>query len=175
MNRTSDLDRRTGVALPPEAVDLIADGALGHVVSLNPDGSPHVTGVWVGIDDGEVVFASMYPWRKTKNLMRDPRVVVSLESQAFHGSGLREYLVISGRAEVTEGGAFALLRRLAETYMGPGVAFPPDALAERDGYVMRVHAEQIGGVGPWTAGPPGLPDENTSTNTTNDRPERNES
>jgi PPOX class probable F420-dependent enzyme len=147
-----------GLRLPPAAIDLINGPVLGHVVSLNPDGSPHVTGVWLGMDGDDIVFASMYPWRKTKNLMGDPRVVISVESEAFHASGLREYLVVRGRAEVTEGGAFALLRRLAETYMGAGAAFPPDELAERAGYVMRVRAEEIGGVGPWTGAPPGLPD-----------------
>ncbi|RKN36700.1 TIGR03618 family F420-dependent PPOX class oxidoreductase [Streptomyces hoynatensis] len=148
----------SGIALPQSAVDLINGPALGHVVSLNPDGSPHVTGVWLGMDGNDVVFASMYAWRKTKNLMRDQRVAISVEGAGFHDSGLREYLVLRGRAEVTEGGAFALLRRLAETYMGPGVAFPPDELADRAGYVMRMRVEEIGGVGPWTGAPPGLPE-----------------
>lgn len=157
MTETTERDR-TGLTLPPSAVELIAGPVLGHVVTLNLDGSPHVTGVWLDIDDGNVVFASMYAWRKTKNLMRDPRVAISVEGPAFHDSGLREYLVLTGRAEVAEGGAFRLLRRMAETYMGPGVAFPPDELAHREGYLMRVRVDRIGGVGPWTAGPPGLPE-----------------
>lgn len=158
MTERDDSGAAPGIELPPSAVSLINGPALGHVVSLDPDGSPHVTGVWLGMDGGDIVFASMYAWRKTRNLMRDGRVAISVESDAFHASGLREYLVVRGRAEVVEGGAFALLRRLAETYMGPGVAFPPDELAGRTGYVMRVRVEEIGGVGPWTGAPPGLPD-----------------
>jgi len=158
MSERDDPGGAPGLRLPPSAVELLGGPVLGHVVSLNPDGSPHVTGVWLGMDGDDIVFASMYAWRKTKNLMRDPRVAVSVESGAFHASGLREYLVVRGRAEVVEGGAFALLRRLAETYMGPGTAFPPDELAGRTGYVMRVRAEEIGGVGPWTGAPPGLPE-----------------
>jgi PPOX class probable F420-dependent enzyme len=145
--------------IPEPARRLIESNALGHAVTVNPDGSPHVTGVWVGLDGDDVVFASMYAWRKTKNLLRDPRMALSLQNDAFHDSGLREYLVLRGRVEVTEGGAFALLRRLAKTYMGPDALFPPDQLRSRKGYVMRLRVEEIGGVGPWTGAPPGLPDD----------------
>jgi PPOX class probable F420-dependent enzyme len=163
MSERDESGATPGLRLPPSAVGLINGPALGHVVSLDPDGSPHVTGVWLGMDGDDIVFASMYAWRKTKNLMRDERVAISVESDGFHASGLREYLVVRGRVEVVEGGAFALLRRLAETYMGPGVAFPPDELAGRTGYVMRVRVDEINGVGPWTGAPPGLPDSHGGT------------
>jgi Pyridoxamine 5'-phosphate oxidase len=35
------------VNLPPEARELIESGALGHLVTLNEDGSPQVSFVWV--------------------------------------------------------------------------------------------------------------------------------
>lgn len=159
MSTKEESGTATGLRLPPSVVGLLSGPVLGHVVSLNPDGSPHVTGVWLGLDGDDIVFASMYAWRKTKNLMRDERVAISVESGDFHATGLREYLVVRGRAEVTEGGAFSLLRHLAESYMGPGAEFPPDELAERKGYVMRVRVEEIGGVGPWTGAPPGLPED----------------
>ncbi|MEV1010933.1 TIGR03618 family F420-dependent PPOX class oxidoreductase [Streptomyces sp. NPDC049881] len=152
-------EREIPFALPESARRLIESSALAHVVSLNPDGSPHVTGVWVGLDEGDIVFASMYAWRKTRNLQQDGRVALTIEGDGFHDSGLREYLVVYGTAEVTEGGAFPLLRRLALTYMGPDALFPPDQLSELNGYVMRVKIERISGVGPWTAGPPGLPED----------------
>lgn len=155
----TETTERAGIALPPSVVELIERGPLGHVVTLNPDGSPHVTGVWLGVDGDHVVFASMYAWRKTKNLMRDGRVVLSVEADRFHDSGLREYVVLTGHAEVRAGGAFALLRRLARTYMGPTAEFPPDSLAELGGYVMRMRVDRLGGVGPWTGAPPGLPDD----------------
>jgi PPOX class probable F420-dependent enzyme len=143
--------------LPGAAEELVGAGQLAHVVTLNPDGSPHVTGVWVAADDGDIVFASMFSWRKTRNLRRDPRIAVSLESAEFHDSGLREYLFVRGRAEITEGGAFALIRRMAETYIGPGAQIPPDELRVHTGHIVRIKAEEIGGVGPWVGAPPGLP------------------
>ncbi|MFF4418724.1 PPOX class F420-dependent oxidoreductase [Streptosporangium sp. NPDC001559] len=151
------IDFPATVELPESARELVGSGALGHVVTLNEDGSPHVTGVWVGIDDGDIVFASMFPWRKTENLLRDPRVAVSVESPGSHATGLQQYLVVRGRAEVTEGGAFELIRRLAEVYVGEGAQIPPDELRVHTGHVVRVRAEEIGGVGPWKGAPPGLP------------------
>ena len=38
---------------------------------------------------------------------------------------MRHYLVLHGRARLTEGGAPELLQQLAYTYVGPGVKFPP--------------------------------------------------
>ncbi|GAA3436577.1 TIGR03618 family F420-dependent PPOX class oxidoreductase [Kutzneria kofuensis] len=147
----------TGLRLPPSAVELIEGGPLGHVVTLNEDGSPHVTCVWVGIDDGDIFFASMFNYRKTKNLMRDPRVALSVESLQFHGSGLRQYLTVTGRGEVVKGGAFDLIRKLANVYIAPGAEIPPAELKVHPGYVTRIHVEEIGGVGPWAGDPPKLP------------------
>jgi hypothetical protein len=42
-----------------------------------------------------------------------------------------------------------LLQRLAGTYIGPGVCFPPMA-EPPPGYVLRIVPERFGGVGPWT-------------------------
>jgi PPOX class probable F420-dependent enzyme len=156
---SSKLTEGDTVVLPEAARQLIESPAIAHVATVNRDGSPHLTGVWVGLDGDDIVFASMYPWRKTRNLQRDPRVMLSIEGPNFHDSGLREYLTVSGRAVVSEGGAFALLRRLAKVYMGPEVDFPPDELSSLSGYVMRIEVERFGGVGPWTGAPPGLPEE----------------
>jgi hypothetical protein len=62
--------------------------------------------------------------------------------------GLAEYLVVHGRARVSEGGAAELLQRLAHVYIGPGVKFPPMA-DPPPGYVMRISPTRYSGVGPW--------------------------
>ena len=43
--------------------------------------------------------------------------------------------VVYGEARITEGGAAALLQRLAHTYLGPGVTFPPEPFRTRPGYI----------------------------------------
>jgi PPOX class probable F420-dependent enzyme len=137
--------------LSPEAVELLESDALAHLVTLNPDGSAQLSCVWVGLDGDEIVSGHMMRRQKVRNVERDPRVVLSLEGRGLTDRGLREYLVVHGRARVQEGGAAALLQRLAHVYLGPEVVFPPPG-AQAPGYVLRITPERIGGVGPWADG-----------------------
>jgi PPOX class probable F420-dependent enzyme len=138
------------VELPAEARALIESPALGHLVTLNADGSPQVSCVWVGLDGDELVSGHLSEkQQKLQNVRRDPRVVVSMEGTAMHPPGLKEYLVVHGSARIEPGAAADLLQRLAYVYLGPDVKFPPmDDPPE--GFVMRITPERLGGVGPWT-------------------------
>jgi PPOX class probable F420-dependent enzyme len=136
--------------LPASARELLETDALAHLVTLNPDGSPQVTCIWVGVDGDEIVSAHLFPQQKLRNVRRDPRVTLSVEGSHVRPPGLKEYLVVHGRARIEEGGAPELLQRLAHVYLGPDVRFPPmdDPPA---GFTMRIAVERIGGVGPWVA------------------------
>ncbi|HEY5198809.1 MAG TPA: PPOX class F420-dependent oxidoreductase [Solirubrobacteraceae bacterium] len=136
------------VSLGPEARALLESSALVHMVTLNPDGSPQVSIVWAGLDGDEIVSAHMHRGLKVRNVDRDPRLSLSIEGTSLNARGLKEYLVVHGRARLEEGGAPELLQRLAHVYLGPDVRFPPidDPPA---GYVMRITPERVGGVGPW--------------------------
>ena len=137
-------------AIPPEARALLESDALAHLVTLNSDGSPQVTCIWVGLDGDEIVAGHLFPQQKLRNIERDPRVVLSVEGTESNDMGLRQYLVVHGSARVTEGGAPELLQRLAETYLGPGTAFPPMP-DPPPGRVTRITPERFGGVGPWAS------------------------
>jgi PPOX class probable F420-dependent enzyme len=50
------------------------------IVSVRPDGSPHSAPVWGLWVDGRVVFSTSPDSRKGRNLARDPRIVINLES-----------------------------------------------------------------------------------------------
>src|SRR5687768_9013144 len=110
--------------LAASALDLLASDAVATVATLNPDGSPHLSVAWVGLEDDEVVFGTLNDQRKLRNLRRDPRIAVTIQSERINEWELREYLVLNGTARVTEGGAPELLQRLARTYIGPDVVFP---------------------------------------------------
>jgi hypothetical protein len=86
--------------------------------------------------------------QKLRNVRRDPRVSLSFEGSRVRPPGLKEYLVVHGRARLEEGGAPELLQRLAHVYLGPDVRFPPID-DPPPGHVMRVMVERVGGVGPW--------------------------
>jgi hypothetical protein len=105
--------------------------------------------VWVGIECEEFVVGHMGAWQKVKNVRRDPRVVLSLLGPGKNPVGLREYLVIHGKARITEGGAADLLQRLAHVYLGPNVEFPPASLRKDPGYITRITPTRFTGVGPW--------------------------
>jgi PPOX class probable F420-dependent enzyme len=134
--------------LPESAVALIESGRHGHLVTINADGSPQVSMVWVGIEDDELCIASLSPRRKLENVRRDPRVAVTFEAAASDGEGLLPYLSVLGTARITEGGGPALLQRLAQVYLGPGVKFPPGDNPP-EGWIMRIEPQRWSGHGPW--------------------------
>lgn len=134
--------------IPPSLIALLDAGAPGHLVTLNRDGTPHLTLVWLGVEADELVAAHLPKNQKVMNILRDPRVVVSLQSSAKNAMGLLEYAVVYGTARITEGGAPELLQRLAHIYIGPGVKFPPMPNPP-PGYITRIRVDRIEGVGPW--------------------------
>ena len=136
------------MSIPASARALLESDALAHVVTINRDGSAHVTVAWVGVEGEEIVFATLFDQRKLQNLKRDERVVISMQGTEVHPPGLLEHIVIEGRARVTEGGGAELLADLAKTYLGPDVKFPPMD-EPPPGFVIRIAAERIRGVGPW--------------------------
>ena len=97
--------------LRPDARVLLESSRLAHMVTLNPDGSPQVSCVWVGLDGDEIVSGHLPRNQKVKNVERDSRVAISIEGAGLTEHGLREYLVVRGLGRVQEGGAPELLQR----------------------------------------------------------------
>ena len=137
------------VAIPGSARPILEGPNLAHLVTIDPDGAPQVSCVWVGLEGDEVVFASLGPWRKLRNLQRDPRVALSVESPEKNHLGMREYLVLQGTARGETGGAPEMLQELAHVYLGPDVRFPPMD-DPPPGSVVRITVDRVAGVGPWT-------------------------
>jgi PPOX class probable F420-dependent enzyme len=137
------------MTIPDRVREFLDTGPLAHIVTLDPDGTPYVTLAWAGFDGDELVFATFFgtEQRKLQNLRRDPRITLSFEAKEHTGEGLHPYLVIQGRARITEGGALAVMDALAEHYIEPGAVYPM-----RDappGVVTHVTIEEIYGQGPW--------------------------
>ncbi|MFI5254881.1 MAG: PPOX class F420-dependent oxidoreductase [Candidatus Limnocylindrales bacterium] len=129
--------------------DFIAGGPLAHVVTLGSDGDPHVSMAWIGLDDGEIVIGTLFDQAKLRNLRADPRIAMSFQAPGRDRFGLDHYLVLRGRARVTEGGAADLLQRLARVYLGPDVRFPPMP-DPPPGFVVRMAVERVSGSGDWS-------------------------
>jgi PPOX class probable F420-dependent enzyme len=136
--------------IPDSARAVLESSALAHLVTLNPDGSPQVTVVWVGLDGDEIVAAHLPEHRKVRNIRNDSRVALSIETDTPNAMGLTQYLVIYGTARITAGGAAGKLQELAHTYLGPDVKFPPMDNPP-PGYITHISVDRIAGVGPWAS------------------------
>jgi PPOX class probable F420-dependent enzyme len=136
-----------GIELPAELRDLVDSGALAHLTTVNADGSPQVTVIWVGRDGDELLSAHMDQRLKLRNIERDPRVVLSIEAPREPGVFLNPYAVLKATATVEPSdGAWDLLDRLGRVYVGPDFDFPAP---KKPGFLVRYEVERVGGVGPW--------------------------
>jgi PPOX class probable F420-dependent enzyme len=134
--------------LPAELRDLIESGPLTHLSTINPDGSPQVSVIWIGLDGDDIVSGHMSHYAKLRNIERDPRVVLSFDGPRDPGVVLNPYAVLKARATVEPSDeAWDLLDRLTKVYMSPDDEFPAP---KGPGYIVRYKIERIGGVGPWT-------------------------
>lgn len=103
------------VALPEKAKKLIEDKNFASVATLMEDGSPQVTITWVDYDGDIVMINTTKDRVKTKNVMRDPRVAISI----FSMQDPYDAVFIRGRViEVTEKGAEEHIDKLSQKYTG---------------------------------------------------------
>ncbi len=134
------------------AREFIGNGVDATLVTVNPDGSPQVSLVWVALqstpEGDELVTAHLAEHKKVRNVRRDPHVAVTIVSTEDPGIAMRPYLAINGTARIQEGGAPELLKSLAQTLSDPNVFPPQDA---PPGYLTRIRIDKVGGIGPWTS------------------------
>jgi PPOX class probable F420-dependent enzyme len=135
--------------LSQELRELIEGGQMAHLTTINRNGSPQVTVIWIGLDGAEVVSGHMSHHHKLTNIERDPRVALSFDAPRDHGAFLQPYAVLHATARVEPSdGAWDLLNRLAKVYMSPESEFPRP---RGPGYIARYRIDRVGGVGPWAA------------------------
>jgi PPOX class probable F420-dependent enzyme len=134
--------------LDDSARAFIGAGADATLVTLNADGSPQVSLVWVALqstpDGDELVSAHLSEYQKTRNIRRDPRVALTIVSKDAPGQQT-PYLSINGTARIVEGGAPELLTELAEVMLGSSEHFPPPNSPA--GLVTRIRIDKVGGFG----------------------------
>jgi PPOX class probable F420-dependent enzyme len=133
--------------LPAELVDLIKSGPMAHLSTINADGSPQVSVIWIGIDGDDLVSGHMSYYAKLRNIDRDPRVVLSFDAPRVPGAFMNHYAMLRARATVEPSEeAWDLLNRLTKVYVAPDGEFPAP---RGPGFIIRYSIERIGGVGPW--------------------------
>jgi PPOX class probable F420-dependent enzyme len=102
--------------LSPKAIELIEGKSFAHIATVNADGWPHVTTVWVDHDGDYILVNTAAGRKKHKNLSRDPRVSLAI----VNGSNPYEAVFIRGRVtEAVEGKeAEAHIHKLSKKYTG---------------------------------------------------------
>ncbi|PKW09144.1 PPOX class probable F420-dependent enzyme [Streptomyces sp. 1222.5] len=122
----------------------LLDGKVFIVVgTLQPDGSPQMSPVWVKRDGDDLLFSTTVDRRKKKNLDRDPRVtaVVMNPEQPY------EYAEIRGTAEMTTEGGQALIDELSQKYTGQKYAdFNPASADDAERVVVRITPRKVVGM-----------------------------
>ena len=99
----------------PETAKRLLDAQTFAVVStINPDGAPQSSVVWIKRDGDDILFSSIRGRRKTRNLERDPRVSVVLYDPADGYS----YVEVRGTVSMTEEGGDELINELSRKYTG---------------------------------------------------------
>ena len=87
------------MAIPlSEATRALTDGKNYAVLAtINADGSPQTSVMWVGRDGDDVLFSTIEGRRKHRNMLRDPRVSLSIIDSADP----ENYVELRGRVSMT--------------------------------------------------------------------------
>jgi PPOX class probable F420-dependent enzyme len=67
-----------GIPLNDEIRSLLDGRHFAVLATINPDGGPQSSAMWVGRDGDEVLFSTVKGRRKDRNLERDPRASVTV-------------------------------------------------------------------------------------------------
>ena len=130
------------IPLPQSVKKLLQDKAYGHVVTYNDKGTGQLTMVWMDVDGDDVVFNTSEGRRKSQNLRRDPRIIVSVQDR----NDPQAHAVFYGKARVSEAGADEHIDKLAKRFLGAD-KYPFRQPGEKR-LVVRISVDRIGGFGP---------------------------
>lgn len=126
------------VALPAAAKAVVDGLSFATIATIEPDGSPQASVVWIAREGDTLVFSTVLGRRKTDNMSRDPRVSVLVTDP----DNPYAYLEVRGRVTMTEEGGRALIDALAAAYRGLD-RYPWDDGSDNVRVVCRVQAEKV--------------------------------
>ena len=85
------------ISFSDATVNLLDGKNYAVLATVNPDGSPQTSVIWVGRDGEDLVFSTVEGRVKHRNMLRDPRVSVSIIDSA----GPENYVELRGRVSMT--------------------------------------------------------------------------
>ena len=102
-------------SLPQPLKELLQDRVFVHLATLMPDGTPQSSPVWVDVDGDEILVNTARGRVKDRNMMRDPRVALSVTAT---DNPYRAYMLRGHVSARTTEGADAHIDGLSKKYLG---------------------------------------------------------
>lgn len=129
-------------ALSDELKALLDSPVFVTFATIQPDGSPQLSVVWVARDGDDVLISTTVGRRKEHNLRRDPRVTVLVNP----ADAPYTYAEIRGTASLTTEGGQELINTLSRKYTGKNYAdFNPSSGEDAERVVVRVTPRKVVG------------------------------
>lgn len=124
------------VPLSEYAKALIDARSFATLCTLNPDGSPQASTMWLTRDGDDVIMSTVVGRVKERNMRRDPRVSVLVpDPQNPYG-----YAEIRGRVSLSEAGGRELIGTLAQKYEGRPFGTEPEGTVR---VIVRITVERL--------------------------------
>ena len=125
-------------SLPQEARDWIDAHEFATIATIEPDGRPQVSVVWVARDGDDLLVSTVVGRRKQRNLERDPRVTVLINPREHPYT----YVEVRGTATMTGEGGRELIDRLNDAYNGTG-RYVGDDGTDTERVVVRITPQKV--------------------------------
>lgn len=121
---------------------LLDEPVFVDLATIQPDGSPQVSPVWVKRDGDDVLISTTVGRRKEQNLRRDPRATVLVQP----ADAPYTYAEIRGSASLTTEGGPELIDELSRKYTGkPYAEFNPASADDNERVVVRITPRKVVG------------------------------
>ncbi|MFB7127755.1 PPOX class F420-dependent oxidoreductase [Kitasatospora xanthocidica] len=125
-----------GVELADKVKELLDSTSFAVVSTIQPDGGPQASVVWVKRDGDDILFSTVEGRRKHLNLVRDPRVSLVINDK----DNPYEYFEARGEATLTTEGGRELIDELSRKYLGKDYTFDgPEAVR----VVVRISPDKV--------------------------------
>ena len=104
-----------GMELAGELKAVIDGDNFAHLTTLDPDGAPQASAMWIMRDGDRIVFNTAEGRRKWRNMHRDPRVAISISpaSEPYENWSLQGQVV-----EMRTSDGVEVIDLLARKYLG---------------------------------------------------------
>jgi len=109
------------LTLPDKLKNALDGKAFAHLSTLDPDGAPQSTAMWIMRDGDMIMFNTAAGRRKHRNMLNDPRVSISISPS---GEEYVNYSIQGRIVEMRESDGVEIIDTLARKYLDDVDKYP---------------------------------------------------